>query len=432
MTIVQKIVIDIFMYIFEALLLWYYANSLFEGKKNKTICLLDSIVVNAILMAVYQLQIVYLNGILLLVLYFLFFVSFYYAGIKSALFHALIFIIVMFATEVLVMGIGTVFFKDFNAMDNDMTAYLYVVSLSKLLHIIIILIISKLFAYQRNKEQYNKYYWFLFLLPISSILMVLAFRYLAYDVMLTPFVSTIWVIASVLTVFSNVLVFIIYEYSNKNTRELYELKTIARQEEQDKRYYDIIEQSNKDMRVLVHDIKNHLSYVQGLDSVKEIHNYIDSLSNDIDKSYYAGISKNKTLDLIIGKYFKLCEANNIKFSVDVKTSNLNYIDSIDLSTLLNNLLDNAFDAAKGPKDAFIEFVVFSKNDSYDGLMIRNSCLNAPKTKDGQLVTTKRDKTMHGLGLTSIHKVLKKYNAMLDWEYNEANHIFETHIVFNKE
>lgn len=428
----QKIVIDIFMYIFEALLLWYYANSLFEGKKNKTICLLASIVVNAILMAVYQLQIVYLNGILLLVLYFLFFVSFYYAGIKSALFHALIFIIVMFTTEVLVMGIGTIFFKDFNAMDNDMTAYLYVVSLSKLLHIIIILIISKLFAYQRNKEQYNKYYWFLFLLPISSILMVLAFRYLAYDVMLTPFVSTIWVIASVLTILSNVLVFIIYEYSNKNTRELYELKAIARQEEQDKKYYDIVEQSNKEMRVFVHDIKNHFSYLQCLDNVEEIHNYIYSLSNDIDKSYYAGISKNKTLDLIIGKYLKLCEANNIKFSVDVKTSNLNFIDSVDLSTLLNNLLDNAFDAAKESKDAFIEFVIFLKNDSYDGLMIRNSCLNAPKTKDGQLVTTKRDKTMHGLGLTSIHKVLKKYNAMLDWEYNEANHIFETHIVFNKE
>lgn len=429
---VQKIVIDVFMYIFEALLLWYYANSLFEEKKNKAISIIASVTVNAILMTVYQFKIVYLNGIMLFVLYFLFFILLYHSGVKSAIFHALVFIIVMFATEVLVMGIGTIFFKDFNAMDNDMNAYLYVICLSKLLHSIIIVALSKLFAFRRNKEPYNRYYWLLFLMPISSVLMVLAFRYLAYDVKLTPFVSALWVVASILTIFSNILVFVIYEYSNKNTKELYEIKAIARQEEQDRKYYDIVEQSNNEMRVFVHDIKNHLSYLQGLDSADEIHNYIDSLGKDIDKSYYAGVSKNKTLDLIIGKYLKLCEANGIRFSVDVKTSNLSYIEPKDLSTLLNNLLDNSFEAATGTGNAFIEFVIFSRNDSYDGLMVRNSCKAAPRTKSGQLVTTKRDKTMHGIGITSIKKVLKKYNAMLDWKYDEDNQIFETDIVINKE
>lgn len=428
----QKIVIDVFMYIFEALLLWYYANSLFEEKKNKAISIIASVAVNAILMTVYQFKIVYLNGIMLFVLYFLFFILLYRSGVKSAIFHALVFIIVMFATEVLVMGIGTIFFKDFNAMDNDMNAYLYVICLSKLLHSIIIVALSKLFAFRRNKEPYNRYYWLLFLMPISSVLMVLAFRYLAYDVKLTPFVSALWVVASILTIFSNILVFVIYEYSNKNTRELYELKAIARQEEQDRKYYDIVEQSNNEMRVFVHDIKNHLSYLQGLDSAEEMHSYIDSLGKDIDKAYYAGVSKNKTLDLIIGKYLKLCEANGIRFSVDVKTSNLSYIEPTDLSTLLNNLLDNSFEAATGTENAFIEFVIFSRNDSYDGLMIRNSCKAAPRTKNGQLVTTKRDKTMHGIGITSIKKVLKKYNAMLDWKYDEDNQIFETDIVINKE
>ena len=158
---VQKIVIDVFMYIFEALLLWYYANSLFEEKKNKAISIIASVAVNAILMTVYQFKIVYLNGIMLFVLYFLFFVLLYRSG-----------------------------------------AYLYVVCLSKLLHSIIIVVLSKLFAFRRNKEPYNKYYWLLFLMPISSVLMVLAFRYLAYDVKLTPFVSALWVVASILTIFS--------------------------------------------------------------------------------------------------------------------------------------------------------------------------------------------------------------------------------------
>lgn len=286
----------------------------------------------------------------------------------------------------------------------------------------------------RNKETNaeNKYYWLLFIMPLSSIVMILSFRYVAYSFVLTQNMSFWWIVSSILVLFANIIVFMLYEYSNKNTKELYEIKAIARQEEQDRKYYDIVEQSNNEMRVFVHDIKNHLSYLQGLDSAEEMHSYIDSLGKDIDKSYYAGVSKNKTLDLIIGKYLKLCEANGIRFSVDVKTSNLSYIEPKDLSTLLNNLLDNSFEAATGTENAFIEFVIFSRNDSYDGLMVRNSCKAAPRTKNGQLVTTKRDKTMHGIGITSIKKVLKKYNAMLDWKYDEDNQIFETDIVINKE
>jgi sensor histidine kinase YesM len=431
MIIVQKIVIDCFLYIFETLLLWYYANTAFEARKKKIVCLGFIFLANVALLLIYQFNIPYINALSLIILYTLLLSTLYNVSTKTAIFHSIIFVIIMLASEIIFMALGSVFFSDFNAMDNDRIAYIYVVITSKLIYFIIIMAILKLVIRNKETNVENRYYWLLFIMPLSSIVMILSFRYVAYSFVLTQNMSFWWIASSILVLFANIIVFMLYEYSNKNTKELYELKTIARQEEQDKRYYDIIEQSNKDMRVLVHDIKNHLSYVQGLDSVKEIHNYIDSLSNDIDKSYYAGISKNKTLDLIIGKYIKLCEANNIKFSVDVKTSNLNYIDSVDLSTFLNNLLDNAFDAAKESKDAFIEFVVFSKNDSYDGLMIRNSCLNAPKTKDGQLVTTKRDKTMHGLGLTSIHKVLKKYNAMLDWKYDNVNHIFETHIVFNK-
>ena len=427
----QKIVIDIFMYIFEALLLLYYANTAFKARKTKFFSGFIILVVHVVLFGLYQLNLVYLNAILFFTLYSITIISLYCVKLKTAVFHAAIFCIVMLGSEIAVMGIGTILFSDFNALDNDKTAYMFVVVSSKLIYFIIMMMVLKFVVRTKDNDANNKYYWLMFIMPLSSLLMLLAFRYIAYRVELLPSMNLFWIVSSIIALFANIVVFILYEYSNKNTRELYELKAISRQEEQDKKYYDIVEQSNKEMRVFVHDIKNHFSYLQGLDNVEEIHNYIDSLSNDIEKSYYAGISKNKTLDLIIGKYFKLCEANNIKFSVDVKTSNLNYIDSVDLSTFLNNLLDNAFDAAKESKDAFIEFVVFSKNDSYDGLMIRNSCLNAPKTKDGQLVTTKRDKTMHGLGLTSIHKVLKKYNAMLDWKYDNVNHIFETHIVFNK-
>ncbi len=429
---VQKYVIDSFLYIFETLLLWYYANTAFEPKKSKSVCLGFIFLANIALLLIYQFNIPYINALALIILYTLLLSTLYNISVKTAIFHSIIFVTIMLASEIVFMALGSVFFSDFNAMDNDRIAYIYVVITSKLIYFIIIMAILKLVIRNKETNAENKYYWLLFIMPLSSIVMILSFRYVAYSFVLTQNMSFWWIVSSILVLFANIIVFMLYEYSNKNTKELYEIKAIARQEEQDRKYYDIVEQSNNEMRVFVHDIKNHLSYLQGLDSAEEMHSYIDSLGKDIDKSYYAGVSKNKTLDLIIGKYLKLCEANGIRFSVDVKTSNLSYIEPKDLSTLLNNLLDNSFEAATGIENAFVEFVIFSRNDSYDGLMVRNSCKAAPRIKNGQLVTTKRDKTMHGIGITSIKKVLKKYNAMLDWKYDEDNQIFETDIVINKE
>ncbi|HBA93823.1 MAG TPA: hypothetical protein DCZ02_04325, partial [Ruminococcaceae bacterium] len=156
-------------------------------------------------------------------------------------------------------------------------------------------------------------------------------------------------------------------------KELYELKTIQHQEEQDKKYFEIIEQSNKDMRVFSHDIKNHLTQIRNLNDITAVQEYIDRLYPTIEKFNYTGISKNQMLDLIISKYSKLCESKKIKFAVDVKTSNLSYIDDVDLSTLMNNLLDNAVEAAEKSNNPFIQLSVFAKNNICDGLIIKNSC-----------------------------------------------------------
>jgi sensor histidine kinase YesM len=137
------------------------------------------------------------------------------------------------------------------------------------------------------------------------------------------------------------------------------------------------------------------------------------------------------LDLIISKYATLCESKNIKFDVDVKTANLNYIDDVDLSTLMNNLLDNAVEATEQSKERYIKLNIFSKNNLYDGLIIKNSCDISPINKNNNLETTKSNSKIHGIGISSIKKVIKKYNAVYDWKYDENKKVFETDIAFLK-
>ena len=426
-----KIITDIFMYLFEFLLFWYYSDSLFDAKKDTSKRVSLMLLNTAFLGVIYQLNITYINTILMFVTYVLLLLYLYNISLKTAVFHSLIFTVVMFASEILVMAISSVLYKGFNAFESSPSAYLVMIPTSKLLYFSLMIMILKLFAQKEKNEQYNKYFWLLFIMPLTSIMVLVCFRYIAYQMQLTKAMSILWIISCIGLLFANILVFIIYEYSLKNTKELYELKAIQDREEQDKRYFEIIEQSNKDMRIFSHDIKNHLTQIRNLENIEAVQSYIDSIYPNIEKFSFTGISKNKMLDLIISKYVTLCEKKNIKFSVDVKTANLAYVSDSDLSTLMNNLLDNAVEAAERADERFIQVYIFSKCNMHDGLVIKNSCFVPPETENGELKTTKQNKKTHGVGTKSIRKTLKKYDAVYGWKYDEKSKIFETDIVFPK-
>lgn len=426
-----KIITDIFMYIFEFLLFWYYSDSLFDAKKSNSKRVFLMLLNTAFLGVIYQLDITYLNIILMFITYVLLLLYLYNISFKTAVFHSLIFTVVMLASEILVMAISSALYKGFNAFESSPSAYLIMISTSKLIYFSLMIIILKIFAQKENTEPYNKYFWLLFIMPLTSIMVLVCFRYIAYQMQLTKVMSVLWIISCIGLLFANILVFIIYEYSLKNTKELYELKAIQDREEQDKRYFEIIEQSNKDMRIFSHDIKNHFMQIRNLENIEAVQSYIDSIYPNVEKFSFTGISKNKMLDLITSKYATLCESKNIRFSVDVKTANLAYVRDSDLSTLMNNLLDNAVEAAEQADEGFIQVHIFSKSNMHDGLVIKNSSTVPPKAENGELKTTKHNKEMHGIGTKSIRKTLKKYNAVYGWKYDDDLKIFETDIVFPK-
>ncbi len=427
----SKLIIDVPIFLFEGILLWYYANSAFHLKTKRSSAFFMSVVIHLALCSIYQNGNIMFNSVLFVLLYTVYFLTMYRIKIKTALFHSTLFCAMMIISEMVVIEIGTVIFSDFNAMEHDTIAYAYVVIASKLIYFVIMVLILRLAVKSKDYEKHGKYFWLLFFVPISSTAVLIAFRYITYNIAATPRTVVICIVSSLLLLFSNVVVFIIYEYSIKNASELYEFKTMTYQQEQDKRYYDVIEQSNNEMRIFAHDMKNHFIQLRNFDDINQVHNYIDSLGDNIEKFNSLGISKNKTLDLIIGKYSKLCEVNGISFSVNVKTSNLSYVDPLDLSTLLNNLLDNSLEAAKDSENAFIKLDIYSKNSAYDVIVLKNSCKQKPEQRDGRLITSKQNKELHGFGLRSIRKIVKKNGFLYNWSYDDATKIFETDIAVNK-
>ena len=170
-----KIIIDIFMYLFEFMLFWNYSNTLFEPKKNTKIRLFLMLLNTLVLCTIYQFNITYLNVILMFITYSLLLFSLYNVSFKTAIFHSLIFMVVMLASEIFIMVICSILFNDFNALENNISVYLFSAITSKLIYFAIIMAILKAFAQKESAEQANKFFWLLFVMPLTSIMVLLCF-----------------------------------------------------------------------------------------------------------------------------------------------------------------------------------------------------------------------------------------------------------------
>ena len=177
-----KIICDIFMYIFESLLLYHYANDLFFSKQKTIVKIFSVAIINIISCAIYQFGNGALNGTVLIVLYFLEFWLIFNAQIKNAFFHSVLFISVMTVSEITVINLCSVIFDDFAAMASNISAYIFVIVTSKLIYLLIMLIIKKLCVNRMQNKQGDSFYWVLFLFPLSSMIMSILFFYIADDV----------------------------------------------------------------------------------------------------------------------------------------------------------------------------------------------------------------------------------------------------------
>ncbi len=426
-----KVICDIFMYIFEALFLYNYANGLFPGKKKASVKIIAVICVNIILFFTYRSEVESINVLCLLILYFLTLWCIFGAHLGKALFHTSLLISVMAVAEIAVINSCSVFFDDFNAMHSDVVAYIYVIVTSKIIYFSVMQFVKMICVTRVDKNAKDSFFWILFLFPAISIPVCLLVFYVADNIQMSDSLRIIVSGIFVFVLFADLVVFMVYDRANRNKAELYELKTIKLRQEFDEKYFDAIEQSQEEIRQFSHDMKNHLLQIRYLEDIDEIHSYLDDVIADVEKISYVGISSNKMLNLIISKYSALCEKKRIKFVPEVKLANLKYVEDYDLSTLLNNLLDNAVEAAEMSEEKIIELNIFSKNRNFDGIIIKNTCERAPKHKNYELITTKKDKLLHGLGVSIVKKTLKKYDAIYDWRYSETEKMFETNIVLPK-
>lgn len=162
--------------------------------------------------------------------------------------------------------------------------------------------------------------------------------------------------------------------------------------------------------------------------VKEIPKYIDSIYNGYNIKELKQYSKNKLVNVIVSRYATLCSEAEIVFSVDIRNVNFSVIEDSDLTALLDNLLENAYEAAKASGEKQIDLNIDYRNENYLLIDLVNTSDRQPKLKGKELVTTKQDSGVHGIGLKSISRIVKRYSGNMYYKYDASNKTFHTSIV----
>lgn len=400
-------------YFIEVLIVFFYAKSIYEPKFNHIVSFLGISSAYSLLYAVnIFFKVELLNILFMFLINVIVLKLLYKSSLKSSLFHGLAFMISVFISEFVVVYFSSMIMKD------SLNNYLNLQSLASML---LLFFISRVFARLSIKENNAKSWgkWVgLAVLPFSSALVLTAFRVSTKNIALQSSES-IWIlVASTVLFLANIVVYVIYEQAEKNTQKLMELELAHQKNEIDMQYLNLIEKKNQSMQVMAHDYKNHFLTISSMTDSDEIKEYINGLLGEISKLNNMGKTQNRLLDVILSKYTSICEEKNIELEIDIVTDNLSIMNNNDISSLFNNLLDNATESAEKSENKKMLIQITNVMNSYRKISVINSCDTAPDTKNGELVTTKKNKETHGLGTKSIKKIVDKYDGELDWEYDE--------------
>lgn len=191
-----------------------------------------------------------------------------------------------------------------------------------------------------------------------------------------------------------------------------------------KLYYD-------EIRKLRHDMNHCIQCIYTLihnNKYDEAKAYLNELiSEKISGCNPIVITNSEVVNAVMSSKLQRCKYNDINIKYEI-TGSIEKIKDVDISILLGNLLDNAIEGCmKLKENRCIHLKVFNEKN-YLVILLNNSIASSVLKKNPLLMTTKRNKLIHGFGISSIKDIVKAYNGMI--KIYEEKKLFKVDIWLN--
>ena len=345
----------------------------------------------------------------------------YEANLKTQIIVSVLAVFLSAGIEILVLYIITSFgnFTTDEVVNNPKLRLLGII-LSKTLYFTAGKIIS--LKCRKNSYRITTGYWVMFFSMLVSIGLAMELIFLFQYYNSIEYMDILAVITILGLMYSFMLVLYLYERLTAQTDKIVEQTVIAEQLQSQKKHFEELIISQNKLKRVRHDLKNHLLSLRGFFANGDNNGgilYIDKLQeySDIDTDVID--SGNIVIDTLLSTKRELARSKNIGFTYQAIIPEMLNINAVDMCVLLGNILDNAIEACdRCKKDKQIDVSLMYK----EGMFICKVENTAPNENNPLLKTTKQDKELHGIGLTSVKSVLDRYESTLNIERTDNTFI----------
>ncbi len=223
-------------------------------------------------------------------------------------------------------------------------------------------------------------------------------------------------IGIVFMLFVNFATFYLYDVITKVWSDKMEKMLLQQKNKYYENQFNLMKLSVNNTATIKHDLKNHLSVIYTLIQNEEKEKTLKHISDIIkvfgeQKEYVR--SGNVAVDSILNFKLQEAEQKKIKTILDINVPEELNITSYDMAVILGNLLDNAITAVcELTEDRYVNIIIKYDKGRFI-LKIDNPFEGKILKEKNTLLTTKVDKSNHGIGLQSIKAVLEKYNGSME-------------------
>jgi len=222
------------------------------------------------------------------------------------------------------------------------------------------------------------------------------------------------------------LVLILYDFSRRMLREKESAEHDKLMLQYEVKNAKTELQASKDIRRIHHDVKNHLLAIKSMaGDENEVSEYLDGLLPQFEGYESQVHTGNSSVDAILSEKVRQAAREDIHFNVCMDLEKADFIRSVDLVTIFGNAADNAVEALKKVEGGEDRFVYMKSSIFANNLLLRfqNRYSGTVKMRNGLPVTSKKEKDMHGIGVSSIRNAAERYGGTVTVSADNDKHIF---------
>ena len=307
--------------------------------------------------------------------------------------------------------------------------YLFAGMMVSKLIIFAIIAIIKFGKHSLPKFKISMLWSYIGFMLITSIMIIFVILDYMYYIMDNPSKKVIAISVIITLILTNIALFYIIDkicdYFIVKQNLLIANTLVENQKSTYKELYD----NQVQIRKIKHDLKNTMIGI-----LHELDN--DNISNakehiktscellESQNSFICGYS---IIDTILSIKNERATSLGIKLDVEIELQQRIGVDTIDLSVIMGNAIDNAIEATEklSSNHKAVDISIISKNYSLI-IIIKNPVPH--KIDISNLISTKADSESHGYGILQMRSLAKKYNGDIFFDCNDEQ--FKTTIILN--